>query len=786
MFAKSSWRRRIERVAEMSRDEIRVRTTQEISKRWDLASSKLRILAVSNGRTVPFGGRGRFFFQRDEVPGIVGWLRGNLPEVPNQIIEAADRILKHRFDLLGYESLDYGPNIDWHFDAVHRKASPRIPWFRVRYLDFDRVGDHKVIWELNRHQHLVTLAKAYRLTGNGGYADELFRQWYDWQQQNPYPIGINWASSLEIAFRSLSWLWVWHLLEGCSVVPSQFASDLARALMQNGRHIERYLSTYFAPNTHLLGEAVALFFIGTLAPPSHATLRWQQLGWRLILQEAQRQVQLDGMHFEQSLYYHVYALDFFLHSRILADANGIAIPLSLDETMEKMLEVLCTLSATGPLPQFGDDDGGRVFDSRRNHRGHMLDPLAVGTVLFRRADFKKAACGAHEEMVWLFGKNGAEHFKSLASSQRPAASFALHASGIFVMSGADPQLQQLVIDAGRQGFGLAGHGHADALSVQLAAGGKPILTDPGTFTYVTASSERGRFRETACHNTVQVDGVSQSEPAGPFKWHGLAHGKADRWITGESFDLFVGSHEGYKRLASPVLHQRHVFYLKPHFWLVRDVLTGVSAHQIDICWNFAPGDLFRLPGGVQFVGVNGGTLTALVAADGDFHHELSQGWYSPRYGHKEPSPQFCVRAKTELPAECATLLIPTHEKKGHFELIPAETEAQAGVPVHGYQLSINGMTYQTFFSDAPGAWSSGRFRSDARFVYFAVRATGILEQYILCDGTYLEVDGNRVFASIDAPVTKAEWSMHNEYPILFHNEAQPIDPRIVVEALKPV
>jgi len=32
---------------------------------------------------------------------------------------------------------------------------------------------------------------------------------------------------------------------------------------------------------------------------------------RIVLQEAQRQVQADGMHFEQSLYYHVYALDFF-------------------------------------------------------------------------------------------------------------------------------------------------------------------------------------------------------------------------------------------------------------------------------------------------------------------------------------------------------------------------------------------------------------------------------------------------------------------------------------------
>ena len=68
------------------------------------------------------------------------------------------------FDLLGYEAVDYGAEIDWHCDRVHGKRAPRKPWFQMNYLDFAEVGDSKVTWELNRHQHLVTLAKAYRLS----------------------------------------------------------------------------------------------------------------------------------------------------------------------------------------------------------------------------------------------------------------------------------------------------------------------------------------------------------------------------------------------------------------------------------------------------------------------------------------------------------------------------------------------------------------------------------------------------------------------------------------------
>src|SRR5260370_10940058 len=138
--------------------------------------------------------------------------------------------------------------------------------------------------------------------------------------------GIKLASSLEVAFRGHAWLQMRPLLEGCDVVPPKFSDSLHRALAVGARHIERYLSTYFSPNTHLLGEGVGLFFIGTLLPNLASSRRWQTVGWEIVLREAVRQVRPDGMHFEQSVYYHVYALDFFMHSRILASKNSLPIP----------------------------------------------------------------------------------------------------------------------------------------------------------------------------------------------------------------------------------------------------------------------------------------------------------------------------------------------------------------------------------------------------------------------------------------------------------------------------
>ncbi len=754
MPANLKWRDSVARVASMPWDEIRVRGKQEAFKRWDLALSKIAAPQTGLKRHIAVTDCGRFFFQAANIPEIIECVRRRLPSCAAKIVQSADAILRHRFDLLGYEGLEYGPEIDWHYDAVNGKSAPKLPWYRVPYLAFDEVGDHKVTWELNRHQHLVTLAKAYRLTHNSDYANELIAQWYHWQDRNPYPIGINWASSLEIAFRTLSWLWVWHLLEGSSAMSAKFRLDLMRGLMRNGRHIERYLSTYFAPNTHLLGEAVALFSLGTLAPRTRAVQRWQKLGWKIVLQQAKRQVLPDGMHFEQSTYYHVYAIDFFLHVRILADINGIAIPESFDRTIEKMLDALYVLSRSGAPPQFGDDDGGRVFDPRRNRRQEMLDPLATGAVLFRRPDWKAAVQSPTEEMIWLLGGKAISLFDALSNIEPAGASTALAESGIYILSDGSGQ-QQLVVDSGPQGMGWAGHGHADALSVQLSIGGMPVLIDPGTFTYVTSATEREHFRGTRAHTTVEVDGESQAVSAGPFKWRNPAHAKAERWINGASFDLFAGSHNGYGRLNTPVIHRRTVFWLKQHFWLVRDVVEGVGTHQINISWSFAPGSLTVISSVAFFRGSSGAALTAAIPSGDNLKYESASAWYSPRYGEKQCAPQLHASAELQLPAECATVLLPGIRANVRFE----RTQACSGASnaVRGYRLAMGNRVHEMFFSESRDLWAAASVTTDARVLYCSRTSDDLCDRLVACDATHLAV-GDRGILSSGLPVEKTEWT----------------------------
>ena len=197
--------RRFERLFSMSGDEFVTRSRQELGKRIDGVLARAGRHFSEAPRTS--ASHPKFFFAAEEVPAMLSFLQQRLPDEYDQIATRAERICAHHFDLLGYRNLDYGKAIDWHLDRVHGRRAPRRAFYKIHYLDFEECGDVKVTWELNRHQHFLTLAKAYRITGEQRFADEIFSQWEHWHRENPYPYGVNWASSLEFGFRSLSWLW---------------------------------------------------------------------------------------------------------------------------------------------------------------------------------------------------------------------------------------------------------------------------------------------------------------------------------------------------------------------------------------------------------------------------------------------------------------------------------------------------------------------------------------------------------------------------------------------------
>jgi len=528
-------------------------------------------------------------------------------------------IVTHHIPLFETE-VEMGARIAWRRDW-RSGIETGLPYFRlVPYLDSSRVGDHKLIWELNRHQHLVVLAQAFRLAGRAEYREELCAQLEDWWASNPFQRGINWASALEVAFRALSWIWVYHLAG--KDMPSGFRARFLTELYRHGCHLAANLSIYFSPNTHLLGEAVALHALGKLFPTFPRAEGWQRRGEEIVREQVERQVREDGSHFEQSTYYHVYALDLFLFHAAISGHCEVAPP------VRKMAEYLAALMGpAGRLPLLGDDDGGRLFHpyGRRDRFGRAT--LATAGLCGDREDLL-------EQAVWWLGPEVLEKRAGVEAAPR---SCWFQDAGTAVMRAGDVQV---VADAGGFGEGSGGHSHSDTLSLVVRRGEREVLLDPGTYTYVGDAEWRNWFRGSAAHNTVRIDGRDQAEAAGPFRWLRPPKVTVKLWKSSQAEDRLeaVCEYAGFQ-------HRRQILFRKPHRLLVIDDVDGPPGeHEIEQFWH--PGEaLEEFRPGCFRIGE-----AAVLAFAGPGKVEVREGWRSPVFGKKIHNPVLRVVCRTVLPA----------------------------------------------------------------------------------------------------------------------------------------
>jgi hypothetical protein len=612
------------------------------------------------------------------------------------VLASAEQICRGRFDLLGYRDLDLGDHPDWHFDPIANRRAPMRHWSRINPLDFATVGDSKVIWELNRHQWLVRLGQAYRLTSDKRYAHTVVRHLQDWIGANPAGMGINWASSLEIAFRLIAWCWTLILIrDSRELTPDVFARVLASA-EEHATRIERYLSYYFSPNTHLTGEALGLVYAGVVFPDRKRASRWKSVGTTILLREMERQVSSDGVYFERSTCYQRYTVDIYLHFLILAARAGIDIPARAREVVRSMVDALVTLrQPDGAMPAIGDDDSGQLLPLSKTQPHDDRPAFATAAVVFREPTCAWAAGDVAADTLWLFGTSAEKTFRRIeqsAPSGDPCR--ALEAGGFMVMrNGWDQTGHALIFDTGPLGCPVSsGHGHADLLSIQCSAFGQRYLMDAGTGCYTADREVRDFFRSTAAHSTVLIDGRGQAETGGPFGWQRRCSARLLRWSSDDVFAFAEAEHDGYRALPDPVSHRRRVMFIKPRYWVVVDDLAGTANHDVEVRFQFAPMDVrIESTGWMRATPDGRHALLLRSFASAPLEGQLRkgrrapmEGWISPRYGEIEPAPVAVFATNTQLPLRVVTLLWPVENAQDEPPRLSIMND-RAGSPI-GFDL----------------------------------------------------------------------------------------------------
>lgn len=621
----------------------------------------------------------RFVLDHLSTDVLVSAVNSRWPDAATDAAVRADRLLAGRYDLLGYEGLTFaraGNDVDWHVDPVHDRRPPMAFWADVPYLD-PGIGDHKIIWELSRHQHWLQLGRALWLTGDSRYGRAIVQRLESWLAANPPLVGIHWASMLEIGFRAISWTWALHFLladrlqapgsgrhvsadpeagRHTPTLDSPWLVDMLLALDRQLTHVEHNLSCYFSPNTHLTGEALSLYVVGLALPELAASDRWVRRGRDVLLAEIGRQIHADGGHAEGSTHYHRYTLDIYLLALLVATRaqDTEAIP-HFTDAVTRLAEFARTVADNGGLlPLIGDDDGGRLWPITGRACHDVRDSLALAGVVLGRSDL--APWEVPEEAFWVGGRTTVERAAAIEGGHPmgPSAPSRTFPDSGYVVA-RDASGGHAVFDVGAHGYLNAGHAHADALAITLSLANRPLLVDPGTSTYMDAAL-RDRMRSTMVHNTIVVGGTSQSIPSGPFHWRTRTNARLHAVRHNPAFDWAEASHDGYVSLQ----HRRTLFRASCAGWLVVDEIVGDAPHSVRAYWHFDPDWSVTAdsPGRLHATHVDGGTAWllhdsgAVRLSRGDERSGL--GWFAPVYGTLLPAWSAEIAHQTTAPFALVT------------------------------------------------------------------------------------------------------------------------------------
>jgi hypothetical protein len=292
----------------------------------------------------------------------------------------------------------------------------------------------------------------------------------------------------------------------------------------------------------------------------------------------------------------------------------------------------------GLMPQVGDADDGRlhVFEgygtaSPQDGR-HLFGPASA---MFDEPAWRALAgdSGAWEAAWWGLPLEPVEPTPTIDSSAWRGQLFP--DAGVAAMrSDGGHYLIATNGVVGTNGFG--NHKHNDQLSFEYHHNGAALIVDPGSYVYTSDADERNRFRGTAFHNTLCIDGVEQNELRPEWLFRLFETSKAEHVSFEDRGDAFeyVGRHHGYERLAQPVLHERTFRLLKASGSLVIvDRLTGTGEHEVAWHFHLAPG-VHAERAGETTVALASGVQRLRMTLPPGLRASIEPSGYSPSYGVK--------------------------------------------------------------------------------------------------------------------------------------------------------
>ena len=566
----------------------------------------------------------------------------------------ADEVIAGRFTQAGV-TVELGVEPDWLAADLPADEEWRIEWSKFYY------G--------------LNLAHAFCATADQRYLRVWERLVGSWICQ----VRVGFDSSDVAGRRIQNWIYAWNLFASSlhfTGLGEGLGEQIIASLTAQVNHLRGHLTP---ERNHRTLELYALFIAALALPQIDPRGELLDFAIRELHHNLLCDVREDGVHRESSTHYHMTALRSFVGARANARRFGLTLPAGYDERLERACEfAMHCHRPDGLIPALSDSD-----------TGSYADVLKLAAAIFSRPDFLYAATAGVE------GTPPARRYASFADG-----GYYIQRSGWGDGGDSFRDERFLIFDCGPLGDG--GHGHYDLLNVEVAANGRPLIIDPGRYTY----SEQGEnwrrwFKSTAAHNTVTVDGLDQTayrrgKPKGL-----IAEGRLIERLSAPEFDVLAG--EATSALYE-VVHTRRIFFIAGEYWLIADHLRGDRPHGFDLRFHLTPEAQGQAAVGASGDNVVVRTPELALVFDAARELNIEAGWYAPAYGKKLPAPVVSAAVGGVSQADFYTLVVPL---KTNAAVPTLKVHSHPSMPHQSVTFEVAGVGPERNATDFVG-WSGPR------------------------------------------------------------------------------
>lgn len=590
------------------------------------------------------------------------------------------------------------------------------------------------------------LAPAYNATSNptlqSEYADAWMKMALDYiADKGNVNDGLDPSSNpyLEMAKRAAIWTGAYSVFKNSAIIDANGNSAYLKHLWQMADRINSDIENTWGNNWYM-SMARSLYTVGAYFPEFKDAEAWRYRAEAATYKYFALRIKNDGMNAETTENYHKYGLDLVNTIQKLADLNGYTVLHDLTELLERGGEVLMDIS----MPNFEEPKIGDSGLKDMDITGLMDDYYDY----YGRTDFLYMAT------------NG-------ASGTVPANKSLIYPNSFGIMkTGWSVNDKYLIVENSDSSY-TASHNHPDDLSLTMYAYGKRLIADPGVNDYYDTASSNWLRYSTEAHNTIEINGAAQ----------GNANRKIQNWQSNGGFDFYYGSHTDY----SPIMHHRKIFFAKPDFWIVSDLLTGStgSGRTFKQLWHFPPTTITVDPSterartnyasqpNVKVVPADPAFVTTTVHTD---------GYYSEDAGQLSSNVQFLSFDKTvKNDTWFDTVLYP--EPAGSDKNVTVTRLSTGAANTTATSLEIhhdsgnngNVGTYYLSHETSPATRTFGTYQYNGELAYIEKTSGGDLKTVSIMRGTLLK-DGTTNLISASATVRNLSVSYNGSVLDLYSSD----------------